>query len=80
MFTQIVQSIARLLPQASVAAPSGRGDPLWGVEHGMASWGLTHGKGAIEVNATVQRDLHLATLFPDTQPAYHEPDSTLLAA
>jgi hypothetical protein len=75
MFTQIVQSFARLLPHSRTAAPV-HVDDEQGSEDSRAgwhasSWELTRGLQVIEVSAS-QRDL--AALFPDTQPAFHDSD------
>jgi hypothetical protein len=75
MFTQIVQSFARLLPHTRAAAPVHFEDEPGGEDSRAgwhaSSWELTRGLQVIESSAS-QRDL--AALFPDTQPAFHDSD------
>lgn len=68
MFTQLVQSLSRLLPHAAPSAA--RPDEREPREHGWheSSWVLAHGVDVIELPPMVA-----ASLFPDTQPAFHDP-------
>jgi hypothetical protein len=75
MFTQLVQQLTRFLPQS---APSARALDIELHEHGWhaSSWSLKHGAEVIELPPSAT-----ASLFPDTQPAFHGPsEETSLAA
>jgi hypothetical protein len=75
MFTHLVQQLTRFLPHS---APAAR--PLdielheWGWH--ASSWSLKQGADVIELPPSAA-----ASLFPDTQPAFHGPsEETSLAA
>jgi hypothetical protein len=68
MFTHLVQQLSRLLPQG---APNARrvpdielAEPGWHA----SSWSLKRGADVIELPSWAA-----ASLFPDTQPAFHDP-------
>jgi hypothetical protein len=75
MFTQIVQQLSRFLPQS---APSRRAPDIELHDAGWHApgWSLKQGADVIELPSSAS-----ASLFPDTQPAFHGPsEETSLAA
>jgi hypothetical protein len=75
MFTQLVQQLTRFLPHG---APTSRTPDIELRESGWhaSSWSLKQGADVIELPAAAT-----ASLFQDTQPAFHGPsEETTLAA
>jgi hypothetical protein len=68
MFTQLVQQLTRFLPQGASSARTTPDIELSEPGWHASSWSLKRGADVIELPSWAT-----ASLFPDTQPAFHDP-------
>ncbi len=68
MFSQLVQQLSRFLPQGTSGLRAVPDIVLEGPVASAPRWSLPSGAGAIELPSAAG-----ASLFPDTQPAFHDP-------